>query len=55
VANDVSPSKGVLGGDSNTVHIVTRNGQETWPTLGKSEVARRLVARIAARMGESLQ
>lgn len=55
VANDVSPSQGVLGGDSNTVHIVTRNGEETWPTLGKPEVARRLVARIAAQMKDGQQ
>ena len=55
VANDVSPSQGVLGGDSNTVHIVTRNGEETWPTMSKSEVARRLVARIASQIGERPQ
>jgi phosphopantothenoylcysteine decarboxylase/phosphopantothenate--cysteine ligase len=47
VANDVSPASGVMGGDHNTVHLVTTAGVETWPTLGKDEVARRLVARIA--------
>lgn len=50
VANDVSPSTGIMGGDANTVRIVTRDGIEDWPTLGKSEVARRLVARIAAAL-----
>jgi phosphopantothenoylcysteine decarboxylase/phosphopantothenate--cysteine ligase len=47
VANDVGGT-GVMGGDSNTVHLVTRDGVETWPTLPKDEVANRLVAHIAA-------
>jgi len=47
VANDVSPEGGVMGGDRNTVHLVTAEGVEDWPTMGKDEVARRLVARIA--------
>ncbi len=50
VANDVSPSTGVMGGDANTVRIVTHDGIEDWPTFGKTEVARRLVARIAAAL-----
>jgi phosphopantothenoylcysteine decarboxylase/phosphopantothenate--cysteine ligase len=48
VANDVSAQTGVMGGDRNTVHLVTAAGVETWPTLGKDEVARRLVERFAA-------
>jgi phosphopantothenoylcysteine decarboxylase/phosphopantothenate--cysteine ligase len=48
VANDVSAEAGVMGGDSNTVHLVSASGVETWPTLGKDEVARRLVAHLAA-------
>jgi phosphopantothenoylcysteine decarboxylase/phosphopantothenate--cysteine ligase len=51
VANDVSPSGGVMGGDRNTVHLVTKAGVETWPTLDKDEVARRLVAHLAALAG----
>lgn len=51
VANDVSPEGGVMGGDRNTVHIVTASGVENWPTLSKVEVAERLVARIAKAMG----
>jgi phosphopantothenoylcysteine decarboxylase / phosphopantothenate---cysteine ligase len=47
VANDVSPEGGVFGGDRNTVHIVTRDGVESWPAMGKDEVAIALVARIA--------
>jgi phosphopantothenoylcysteine decarboxylase/phosphopantothenate--cysteine ligase len=48
VANDVSAETGVMGGDRNTVHLVTKDAVETWPTLGKDEVARRLVERLAA-------
>jgi phosphopantothenoylcysteine decarboxylase/phosphopantothenate--cysteine ligase len=47
VANDVSPEGGVMGGERNTVHLVSADGIETWPTLPKDEVARRLVARLA--------
>ncbi len=50
VANDVSPAGGVMGGDDNTVSIVTPAGIETWPKLGKDAVAERLVAWIAGRI-----
>ena len=46
VANDVGGT-GVMGGDANTVHLVTADGVETWPTLPKDEVASRLIAHIA--------
>ncbi len=46
VANDVGGT-GVMGGESNTVHLVSRDGVETWPTLAKTEVASRLVAHLA--------
>lgn len=49
VANDVSPETGVMGGDRNTVHLVSPETVETWPDLPKSEVARRLIASLAAR------
>ncbi|KQO68847.1 bifunctional phosphopantothenoylcysteine decarboxylase/phosphopantothenate--cysteine ligase CoaBC [Methylobacterium sp. Leaf89] len=48
VANDVSPAGGVMGGTANTVHLVGRDGTvETWPTLDKDEVGRRLIQRFA--------
>jgi phosphopantothenoylcysteine decarboxylase/phosphopantothenate--cysteine ligase len=47
VANDVSPGTGIMGGDRNTVHIVSAEGVESWPELDKAEVARRLVTRAA--------
>ena len=50
VANDVSPESGVMGGDCNTVHIVTREGVDSWPAMNKNDVAAALVARIAAAL-----
>lgn len=51
VANDVSQDGeipgGVMGGDRNAVHLVTTGGVEQWPEASKTEVARRLVERIA--------
>jgi phosphopantothenoylcysteine decarboxylase/phosphopantothenate--cysteine ligase len=47
VANDVSPHTGIMGGDRNTVHLVSANGIEDWPEMSKADVGTRLVARIA--------
>jgi phosphopantothenoylcysteine decarboxylase / phosphopantothenate---cysteine ligase len=51
VANDVSPATGVMGGDRNTVHLLSREGTEikvdSWPVMTKEQVATALVARIA--------
>lgn len=47
IANDVSASKGVMGGDQNTVHLISADAREDWPLLSKDEVARRLASRIA--------
>jgi phosphopantothenoylcysteine decarboxylase/phosphopantothenate--cysteine ligase len=47
VANDVSPATGVMGGDRNTVHIVTQDNVDSWPVMTKDEVATALVAKIA--------
>ena len=48
VANDVSPHTGIMGGDRNTVHLVTKDGVDHWPDMAKGDVAQRLVAAIAA-------
>jgi phosphopantothenoylcysteine decarboxylase/phosphopantothenate--cysteine ligase len=50
VANDVSPATGIMGGETNAVHLITADGVEEWPLLAKQEVARRLAARIAAAL-----
>jgi phosphopantothenoylcysteine decarboxylase/phosphopantothenate--cysteine ligase len=47
VANDVSAATGIMGGDRNTIHLVTAGGVESWPSQSKDDVARALVARIA--------
>ena len=52
VANDVSLETGIMGGDHNKVHLVTANGVESWPDQSKDEVARALVARIAAALDQ---
>ena len=41
-----------MGGDRNSVHLVTAAGVESWPSQTKDEVARMLVARIAAALAE---
>ncbi|XUM23734.1 bifunctional phosphopantothenoylcysteine decarboxylase/phosphopantothenate--cysteine ligase CoaBC [Bradyrhizobium oligotrophicum S58] len=55
VANDVSPSTGVMGGDRNTVHLLTKDADgvhvASWPIMTKDEVATALVAEIARTMG----
>ncbi|WP_407637758.1 bifunctional phosphopantothenoylcysteine decarboxylase/phosphopantothenate--cysteine ligase CoaBC [Afifella pfennigii] len=48
LANDVSPSTGIMGGEENAVHFVTARGEEAWPRMGKDAVAARLVERAAA-------
>ncbi|MBI1179041.1 MAG: bifunctional phosphopantothenoylcysteine decarboxylase/phosphopantothenate--cysteine ligase CoaBC [Alphaproteobacteria bacterium] len=53
VANDVSPETGIMGGDSNMVHLVTADGVEDWPRASKADVAARLAERIALRLGET--
>ena len=45
VANDVSGD--VMGGENNTVHIVTKSGVESWEKLSKDAVARKLTEKIA--------
>ena len=49
VANDVSgpPGTSVMGGDSNTVHLVTADGVEDWPAMPKDKVAAALIERVA--------
>jgi phosphopantothenoylcysteine decarboxylase / phosphopantothenate---cysteine ligase len=48
LANDVSPQTGIMGGDVNTIHLITAAGVEDWPSQSKDNVARMLVKRIVA-------
>jgi phosphopantothenoylcysteine decarboxylase/phosphopantothenate--cysteine ligase len=50
LANDVSAESGVMGGDRNTIQLVTADGVETWPEQAKDDVAQVLVARIGAAL-----
>jgi phosphopantothenoylcysteine decarboxylase/phosphopantothenate--cysteine ligase len=59
VANDVSPGTGVMGGDRNTVHLLTRDevdGEiktESFPVMTKEEVATMLIERIVSTVTDS--
>jgi len=53
VANDVSEASGTFGGDANTVHVIDGAGTESWPAMGKDEVARKLAERIAKALGKA--
>ncbi len=48
VANDVSSATEIMGGERNTVHLITRDGVESWPEMSKQAVAERLMERLAA-------
>ncbi len=50
LGNDVSPETGVMGGDVNTIHLITGQGVESWPPQSKDDVARLLIERIAAAL-----
>ena len=52
MANDVSPSTGIMGGDRNTIHLVTASGVEDWPEQSKDDAAHTLIARIAQELAE---
>jgi phosphopantothenoylcysteine decarboxylase / phosphopantothenate---cysteine ligase len=49
VANDVSSTngKGAMGGDDNTVHLVTEGKVEDWEPMTKQAVAHKLVEKMA--------
>ena len=52
LANDVSAESGVMGGDNNTIHLVSQAGVEDWPEQSKDDVAHMLVARIAQELAK---
>jgi phosphopantothenoylcysteine decarboxylase/phosphopantothenate--cysteine ligase len=58
VANDVSPATGVMGGDRNTVHLLTRHGEtidvDSWPVMSKEEVATALIAKVGKKVAEKV-
>jgi phosphopantothenoylcysteine decarboxylase/phosphopantothenate--cysteine ligase len=46
LANDVSAETGVMGGDRNTIHLVTATGVTDWPEQSKDDVAKMLIEAI---------
>jgi phosphopantothenoylcysteine decarboxylase/phosphopantothenate--cysteine ligase len=48
----VSPQTGIMGGDSNTIELVTAKSVEAWPPQSKGDVADMLIARIAEALKE---
>ncbi|UMA63994.1 bifunctional phosphopantothenoylcysteine decarboxylase/phosphopantothenate--cysteine ligase CoaBC [Roseivivax marinus] len=52
LANDVSPATGIMGGPENAVTLISADGAETWPRVGKDMVARKLAERVAETLGE---
>lgn len=60
VANDVSPATGIMGGDSNTVNLLTRDRNsgeiavDSWAPMSKEDVAVTLVARIASATAKEI-
>jgi phosphopantothenoylcysteine decarboxylase/phosphopantothenate--cysteine ligase len=53
LANDVSPQTGIMGGDRNTITLVTAQGVEAWPPQSKEDVAAMLIARIAETLANA--
>ena len=53
LANDVSAESGVMGGDLNSIHLVSAGGVESWPTQTKDEVAHMLIERIATTIAKA--
>ncbi len=52
VANDVSPATGIMGGSENAVVLISDQGAESWPRMGKDMVATRLAQKIADALAE---
>jgi phosphopantothenoylcysteine decarboxylase / phosphopantothenate---cysteine ligase len=50
LANDVSAQTGIMGGDTNSVNLVSSSGVEAWPPQSKDAVATALVGRIATAL-----
>ena len=52
IANDVSTEAGIMGGSENAIHLIRKEGVESWDRMNKSEVAAHLVEKIAAALSE---
>ncbi len=52
IANDVSPGQPSMGGDRNTVTIITGEGDIELPEMSKDSLGDEIAARVAAAFGE---
>jgi len=53
VANDVSAETGIMGGERNSVRVISRDGVDVWPDMPKGEVAEKLAEKIATYFATS--
>lgn len=53
VANDVSAETGIMGGERNSVRVISRDGVDVWPDMPKGEVAEKLAEKIASYFATS--
>lgn len=53
IANDVSAGTGVMGGDDNTVHLISADGIESWAAMSKTGVAENLMQRASEFLRKS--
>lgn len=53
VANDVSAETGIMGGERNSVRIISRDGVDVWPDMPKTDVAEKLAEKIASYFATS--
>ena len=54
LANDVSSNTESLGGDLNTVHLITPAGNTSWPTIHKHKIAEKLAEQISEYISASV-
>ncbi len=52
VANNVGDGAQVFGGERNQVTLIAADGMESWPRISKSEVAAKLIAKLAIKLAE---
>jgi phosphopantothenoylcysteine decarboxylase / phosphopantothenate---cysteine ligase len=52
IANSVAKGTTTFGGETNEVHLVSADGVERWPSMSKTAVADRIVARLAAELAK---
>ena len=53
IANNVSPNKGVFGSENNTIHIISKDNVESWPTLPKEVIGEKLSHKVAGFLEHS--